>query len=345
MATILDVAKAAGVSKTTVSFILSGRKRFSKETTDRVRQAMKDLGYTVNYAARTLSTAKTDTLGIVVPQQGPRSLPQSMGAYLYDMASCAQRRGYDTLLLTGPDGVAALRHAADAHRVDGLVLMDVLNNDPRLPAAADTGIPTVVVGRPAEPLGLDCVDTDFERGAKDLVALLAKAGHREVTFVGLSQENFAAGVNYATRFLQATQRRAHDQDIVFHTEMIGTGEASDVLGNGAPAGALAGILAAHPGASALIIHNDAVTMGAAQALHDLGRIVPRDVSVVVVNPVQITAGAGIPFTAMEIDVHAVAQCTIDTLVAHIDEPGRAPVETMIRPDFVDRGTVAVIDER
>ena len=159
MVTITDVAREAGVSKTTVSYVISRPSRVSAESRDKVRRAMRKLGYTVNHAARALSTARSMTLGVLAPAEDEASMSITRGAYLCALSNFARLKGYDLLLLSDPDGVRAVRDAADARKVDGLIIMDIRRDDPRVRAAVEGGLPTVLLGIPADSMGLDEVDT------------------------------------------------------------------------------------------------------------------------------------------------------------------------------------------
>ena len=163
--TITDVAHEAGVSKTTVSYVISNNPRISKDTADRVRQAMRKLGYTVNHTARALSTSKTMTIGLQVNADDNMKVSLTRGAYLCELSDCARKQGYDLLLLSHHNGMQSIRDIANSRKVDGLILMDIDRADPRIPVAVESEVPTVLLGIPENPMGLDEIDTDFERAA------------------------------------------------------------------------------------------------------------------------------------------------------------------------------------
>ena len=104
MVTISDVAHAAGVSKATVSYVLSGDPRITQATTLKVQHAIDELGYTVNHAARALSVRKTKTIGVVSPAFHGNYLSALFGLYVYLLSEEATKRGYDTLLIGENDG-------------------------------------------------------------------------------------------------------------------------------------------------------------------------------------------------------------------------------------------------
>ena len=136
-ATIVDVAKAAGVSKTTVSDALRGGGRVSEETRQVVLAAAEELGYSINRSARSLRTATTGAIGLYIPQVLVRS--EHYLSFVYGAVNEAAQRDYDvTLIVAGNrERVAHVPH------VDGLVLIDPVESDKNLDRLMATGLMTV----------------------------------------------------------------------------------------------------------------------------------------------------------------------------------------------------------
>lgn len=136
-ATIVDVAKAAGVSKTTVSDALRGGGRVSEETRQAVIAAAAELGYSINRSARSLRTATTGAIGLYIPQVLVRS--EHYLSFVYGAVNEAAQRDYDVTLI-----VAGNRErAAHVPHVDGLVLIDPVESDTTLDRLMATGLMTV----------------------------------------------------------------------------------------------------------------------------------------------------------------------------------------------------------
>src|SRR5687768_1420232 len=127
--TIGDVAKAAGVSRSTVSYALSGKRTISEETRERIQEAIRSLGFTANAGARALATHRTMVLGLLL-QFEPDEFAPAMLQYLLPITDTARVNGYDILMVTDADGPAALRRITESDMVDGVVLLDVLHDDP-----------------------------------------------------------------------------------------------------------------------------------------------------------------------------------------------------------------------
>lgn len=328
-----DVAKEAGVSKATVSYVVSGNPLISESTAERVRAAMDRLGYTVNHAAKTLSTAKTNTIGVLAPVSRSECFSLSMGSYLYGIAAAARARGYDTMLFVDENGVEAMRSAVSGMRVDGAIVMDVCDGDPRLDVAVKSGLPVVLLGRPEDSRGLDVVDTDFEHAGEALVRHVAACGHRDVIFVGWPEGLYARRVNYAVRFRAAVFATAESMGI--HLRAVYSREST--LGSSET---IRSAVEAWPDATAMIIHDDAAVVSAMQTISDMGMTVPGDMSVAAVVPDQIAIGTQVPLDAVCIDVEAVAERCVETLLRRMGHPSDTAVCTLLDQPLRVNGTVA-----
>lgn len=354
MVTISDVAREAGVSKTTVSYVISGNPRISDETAARVRRAMADLGYTVNRAARALSTAKTMAIGLMVDAVAAKALSVTRGMYLCELSACARRHGYDLLLMASDDGVRTIRDVASARKVDGLILMDIDRDDPRVRAAVEAKLPTVLLGVPADSLGLDEVDADFERAARELVALFAGYGHRRIALVHTverthgfgSGSGFGAGsgdggaidddgANSAVRFRRALFAEAAVRGI--EVCMLG-----DEVASLDPGERLRVTLDRFPGTTGLVIDSDQVAIAAPQVFMERGIAVPGDLSVAVVAPDALREQMRIPYTAIGIDLPAVAEETVETLVRRLERADAPAVTRLVSQPLIDLGTVRAV---
>ena len=122
MPTIGDVARRAGVSRSTVSYALSGKRTISQETRDRIDRVIAELGFTPNAGARALATSQTMVLGLLLQFHADEFAP-AMLQYVLPVSEAARRLGYDILMITEPDGSRAIRRIGDSEMVDGIVLL------------------------------------------------------------------------------------------------------------------------------------------------------------------------------------------------------------------------------
>lgn len=161
MVTLAEVAQHAGVSASTVSYVLSGKRSISASTRERVEHSIQQLGYHPNAGARALASSRSNIIALMVPLRTDMYVPVMMEIAIA-VATSARTHGYDVLLLTGEEGPAAVRRIAGSSLADAMILMDVELHDERLPLLRDSGRTAVLIGLPADTSGLTCVDLDFE---------------------------------------------------------------------------------------------------------------------------------------------------------------------------------------
>ena len=181
-ATSKDVAALAGVSQSTVSYVMSGKRIISDYTRGRVEEAMRELAYHPNAGARALRAAKTNVIALMV-QLGAASDLDETAPYIETIIDAAQQRDFDVVLSTSNEGPQGIERLAGRRISDAFVIMDVRADDDRVEAAADLGLPVVLLGRTAEARGLDQIDFDSYRAAELLVDELADTGHRHIVLL------------------------------------------------------------------------------------------------------------------------------------------------------------------
>lgn len=333
MVTIGDVAKAAGVSRSTVSYALSGNRPISRETRDRIDAAVRELGFTVNAGARALATAQTKVLGLLL-QFHEDEFPPAMLEYILGVSRAARERGYDILMVTDADGAAAVSRITSSNMIDGIVLLDVIHDDPRVEVLRRARQPGVLVGLPRDTEALDVFDLDFGEAARMLVDHLYGLGHSELVLVSPPRHVFERGGAYAWRFRDAAMEQASRHGIQLHTY---DGESQQP----AIARSLNAILDARPTATGLIVHNDASIAALPSVLRERDVRVPQDLSVVSLYPRDFGKNFLLPYTAIETSPHALGRAAVEQLIQRIEGPADAPpVVRFVQPELTNRGSTA-----
>lgn len=202
-----DVARMAGVSQSTVSYVMTGKRPISDRTRQRVLDAMAELTYEPHSGARALAGRRTQVVGLVVPF-GAEDETFGLLPFIETIANSARARDHDVLLVTADEGSAGLRRLAGRALCDAIIMMDIAEQDERVPVAAALSVPVVLVGVPADPAGLHCVDLDFEAAARMAVDELADTGHDEIVVVGYPASAMKRGLNFAGRVLRSVRRQA-----------------------------------------------------------------------------------------------------------------------------------------
>lgn len=333
MVTIGDVAKEAGVSRSTVSYALSGNRPISRETRDRIDQAITRLGFTVNAGARALATSQTMVIGLLL-QFHEDEFPPAMLQYILAISNAARQHGYDILMVTDADGAGAIERITSSNMVDGVVLLDVTHDDPRLGALRKARQPGALVGLPKDTEGIDVFDLDFGEAARLLVDHLYGLGHRDIVLVSPPRHVFERGGAYAWRFRDAALERAARYGIQIHPYY---GESQQP----AIERCLNAILDARVSSTGLIVHNDASIAALPAVLRDRGTRVPDDLSVVSLYPRDFGRTFQLPYTAVETSPDLLGREAVQHLVRRILDPGYAPpVVRFVEPEITNRGSTA-----
>jgi DNA-binding LacI/PurR family transcriptional regulator len=210
MRTIHDVAKAAGVSITTVSHALNGHGDVNEKTRQRVARIAKELGYRPNAVARNLREKRTDTIAFAPYLQHAEPAPESffkdlIGTLAFD---CFEHNL--SLLVTLPDSeqhIAEMyRELANTNRVDGVILASIQREDPRIALLKEIGLPFVAFGRKLDETDLSYpfIDVDGSAGIRKLMRYLYGRGHRQIAY--LSNPSEASYVYFRQRgYLESLQ--------------------------------------------------------------------------------------------------------------------------------------------
>jgi DNA-binding LacI/PurR family transcriptional regulator len=322
MATINDVARAAGVSPSTVSYVLSGRRPISAPTRARVHAAIAELGFHPHAGARALASSKTNVLALVVPLRVDVNVPVIM-QFATAVVTAARGYNHDVLLLTKDEGTAGLDRVARSTMVDALIVMDVERHDVRIPALRRLKQPSVLIGLPDDPAGIACVDLDFAAAAGECLRHLAGHGHRRIALVGPSPAVYERGTTYAHRFLAG-----------FHETAAELGLDAVAVPCEPGVGGVRECLSALPDVTALVVHNEEALPALLSELR-----VPSDVSVVAVCPRDVALSLPVRLTAIELPAHDVGTLAVETAMSLLDGR-RTPGPRLLSPSLVERDSCA-----
>lgn len=331
MANIHDVARVAGVSISTVSYALSGKRSIGEDTRRRVEEAVRELNYLPNAAARMLAGTRTNILAVTAPLRADTYAPAHM-AFVLAVATAARRYDYDVLLLTQDEAAGGLRRVAASRLVDGIIVLDVSNDDERADLVRGLNIPSALVGVPGNAEGLLCVDLDFEAAAALAVDRLADAGHRSLGLIGHPEDVYQRGANFPTRFRDGFLARAEERGLRAGFAMPGR----DVAGTRA---ALESLTADVPEMTGLVLHaEESIQANVLELLRMGGTSVPGDMSVISAGSTFDTSRFTPPLDVIPLIPAASCDRAVELAIAQLAEPLDPRVE-LIAPTYVERGSV------
>lgn len=332
MATLADVARHAGVAASTVSYVLSGKRSVSDETRQRVHRAIEVLGYHPHAGARALASSRSYVLALIVPLRSDMYVPVMMEIAI-GVVTKARTYGYDVLLLTNDEGSEGIRRVTSSARADAVILTDVGLQDERIATIRQTGVDAVLIGVPANPAGLDCVDLDFVQAGRLCVDHLAKLGHRTVAFIGEAEGVYRRHTGFAERTLHGIQEGAAGLGVdLVHRPCEGSYEAA--------AGTLGRILEERPHTTGLIVQNEVIIPPLMSLLRTTGRAVPEDVSIVALCPDHIAEQTAPRLTSVNIPAAELGTRAVELLMRRMSLQDAAEVQ-LIPPSLTVRGSTAV----
>ncbi|SFB75036.1 LacI family DNA-binding transcriptional regulator [Butyrivibrio sp. YAB3001] len=194
--TIDDVAKALGVSKTTVSRAISGKGRVGNETRTKILEFIEKHNYRPNVMARALAKQRTFNLGVVWPiDYNAVDLPFFQRCMI-GVSETASSVGYDIVVsLIAGDDITGLKRIVENHKVDGIILTRTLVNDTPAKYLKECGIPFVTVGKSYEP-DVIYVDNDNFGACKELTSILLGKGLKKLALIGGSANHIITQTRY-----------------------------------------------------------------------------------------------------------------------------------------------------
>lgn len=335
MATIEDVAREAGVSISTVSYALSGKRSIKPATRDRVLDAAARLGYLPNASARTLAANRSQIFAVTAPLH-PDTDHSAHMVFAMEVTKAARAVDYDTLLLVHNDALDGMKRSAATSLADGIIVLDVDAHDPRADLARKLSCPVVFIGVPDDTTGLVCVDLDFEAAAFMAIDRLMAAGRTRIGLISHPEETLARESNFPLRFLHGFERRVAELGIQ-HVEVTPRAHRAHE--------AVADLLEAMPDLDAIVLNTNVdVASSLTVALAETGRSVPDDISVIAAGVTFSTHRFPVPFDTIPLDARASCSTAVDML-ARIVETGQAqPETTLIPPTYIEMGSVAAASE-
>jgi DNA-binding LacI/PurR family transcriptional regulator len=302
-----DIARHAGVSRIAVSYALNDQPGVSRATRERILGIARDLGYRANGPALALHGAAAKAVGLVMLRS---SAAFTVEVFRRELIAGIQTelsaRGFGLALqfVASLDEEAAVhRRWAAERRVDGVLVIDLRVDDPRLPALAESGLPTAVIGGSPQMEGLWSDDT-APTGV--LVDYLVGAGHRRLARVSGPPEMFHTAVRDAA-FRQADARVT-----------IVAGDYSGAAG----AELTRRLLKSGARPTAIVYDNDVMAVAGLGVAQELGLSVPGDLSIVASEDSPLCQVVGPPLTVLKRDIVAYGREAAELLFERIDTGAR-----------------------
>jgi len=309
-----DVAEKAGVSLSTVSYVLSGTRSISEPTRAVILKAMEELDFHPNAVARALASKRTRVIALLL-SPAERGLGLSELEFVKGASEAAKALDHHLVLLTeGMDSEADLAYLKHQGLVDGVILMEVRLHDPRVVLLQSLGLPFSLLGSPDPELNLHFADIDFNQSLRVVLDHLYTLGHQRVAFVNQSREAYNAEYGPVVRAQTAFDEWGRTLGL----------ETATAYSPPTPRDGWEAVQTLFGGRSnptALVVMNDRALPGVLQALAARGLRVPEDVSVVSAVTSATAAEMMVPaLTSADAPSGELARLAVENLVKTISNP-------------------------
>jgi LacI family transcriptional regulator len=331
--TLRDVAQLAGVHPATASRALNPQTRplVNADTARKVLRAAESIGYQPNPIARSLKTAKTTTVGVVIPDLTNPLFPPIVRG-IEDVLTAV---GYSAWIVNTDNDPAREETAVESLRsrqVEGLIMATARRQHPLLVRLHQLGMKMVLVNRRVDGLELPSVTSDDDAGIEMSVNHLAALGHTRIAHLAGPQET-STGVARARAFRHAVRDLGLDDDPKLVVECGYWSETEGAQG-------LRKLLDTGPSCTAIVAGNDLIALGCYDVFAERGMRCPDDMSVVGFNEMPFLDKMNPPLTTVSIPHYDLGSEAARLLLDTIDEPDRLPRSVLLTPSLVVRASTA-----
>lgn len=331
--TLDAVAKLAGVSKATASRAINGRSKVSAKAQAAVDDAVRQLGYTPNAAARSLVTRRTGSVALILPESNERIFADPFFARMLHLV-VREVREHDlqlVLLIAQPgDEEDRLLHYLRGRYVDGAIVASHHRGDRLAEHLSDLGLPCVFIGRPwigAERVSY--VDSDNAAAAGQAVRVLVDAGRRTIATIA-GPRDMRAGHDRLEGWRRSLADAGLSTDLVAYADFTEDGGAK----------ACAELLDADGGIDGIFAASDLMAQGAMRELAARGLRVPDDVAIVGYDDLGVAERTDPPLTTLHNPIGQMVVEGLRLLTEAIDAGGRSvPRRVVFMPELVRRASV------
>ncbi len=273
MTSIYDIARAAGTSIATVSYVLNKSDRISPATRERVLKAIKDLNYQPKASARALASGRTLTITLVAPMS-IYSHQVSLYMLINGIGRALEPTDYRLYIhptLNRPDSLFEIEEAIRSRQMDGVILMHITANDPRIPLLRQNNIPFVLIGRSNECDDISWVDADIDAAVDTAIKHFISKGHKKIGMLGERGE-----ANITNQLIWGFKKSIIQNGLTYDPKYcLEFSEASEEIDR-----VIGGCLSLSNRPTAFFAVSDLAVLGIYKSAARLGLRIPQDVSVI-----------------------------------------------------------------
>ncbi|WP_046175878.1 LacI family DNA-binding transcriptional regulator [Domibacillus indicus] len=326
MKTIADIAKIAGVAKSTVSRYLNGGS-VSEETKKKIELVVQETGYAPNAFAQSLKAKKTNIIGTIIPRLDSYATSRTL------MGIDERLRELNYHMLVSNTGQDLKREIENIYtlakqKVAGIILLATEVTNAHLKAFEEIDVPVLLVGQQHE--SVYSLVHDDETAGYAIGKYIAQRGHKKIAFLGVGEYDVAVGVNRKKGFAQAVGEHAADVEARFFETTFSMSDAAEqacrILDDFSP--------------SAIVCATDNIALGAMKAAYQKQLQVPRDLSITGFGGYEVTAMTNPSLTTVHIHFKEAGQTAADH-IAKLVKGEEVPKLAYSRFDLILRESVDI----
>lgn len=333
MSSINDVAKLAGVSKSTVSNVFSQKRPISKEVSERVLQAARELNYKPNYLARSLAVKQTRIIGINMPGERAK-FSQFHLSLLNGVLSECYEKGYRLLVNTLSAAFKEKVEFIASDPVDGEIILDPTEeNDQRVEDRMNLGLPFVIVGKPPKlfETAISYVDNDNFAIAAQVTKYLLSLGHERILFLNAPEYRTVSKDRYQGYTYAFTSAGLSSESAL--VSFLDDRKTSAEFGYERTKA----VLEAGSNVTAIITDSNKMASGVYRAAKELGYRIPDDLSVISFSNESTYANIlNPPLTCVDLNAEILGREAAKLLLEKLEDKHSIVKRMIIPSEFIER---------
>ena len=332
--TIDDVAKAAGVSKQTVSRAINNKGEISPRTRERILAIVKEMGYRPNRMAQAMNTSRSHMIGLVIADITNPFFPELVRA----VQDTAMQKGY-TALICNTDEAKEIEilYELVTHGIDGLITFTHQSSETAIAEFANTFGPLLIINREFDLLidhpNVTSLIVDNLSGARQAIDHLVELGHENIGM--LTNSHFP---KEKTRRVQGYQKalidhglKADENLLVGHDPTLAGGyEATKIL------------LAQRPDVTAIFTYNDLMGLGAIRACRDMNLAVPQDISVIGFDDIQLSSMVTPALSSIRVNKYEMGKLAFERVFSLIEDPNQSRAKIEMGTSLMNRESTSIV---
>ncbi|MDY7028777.1 MAG: LacI family DNA-binding transcriptional regulator [Spirochaetota bacterium] len=328
--TVKDIANLTGVSTATVSRVLNGKPGVKPETRQRIVDLIKEVDYMPDFAARSMKTGKTFTIGMVVADITNPFYSEAAKTIEF------QARKHNYTLILGNTGNSTEEEqtiitAFQERHVDGFIIASSEMRDKKVQNVIRAGYPTILLHRKLEQDNVNYICCNEKAGVQLAMTHLHELGHRRISFIS-GPRQFSTGAERLKAFLKMSDTLGIEKG-AFLIKEGGYNEQKTIQ-------AVHELLALPEPPTAIFAANDFMAMQVLDIVLERGMRVPEDISVMGFDDIPLASHNSIRLTTIDVKIHSGAITAIEKLINLIDgiDPVNGPIQILLEPELKVRSS-------